>query len=176
MNVKIPNQPVFGNNRDNGVTYSIPICAGSLFPLSLENRLQVPVGSLFMKRVVIVEDQASDLRIAAELAESLGASQVDARTTASAAKLYLQSALEGKEPLPDLMVVDLDLGYESGFELLRFWHGNPKLSCIRLIVWTVMDGRQQEICRLFKVDAVVPKADGLVGLKRAIEPLAQAAS
>ncbi len=129
-----------------------------------------------MKRVLIVEDQASDIRLAAELAESLGATQVEARSSASAAKLYLQAALEGKQELPDLMVVDLDLGYESGFELLRFWHSTPDLSRTRLLVWTAMDARQQEICRLFRVDAVVSKADGLHGLKRAIEPLARAAS
>jgi CheY-like chemotaxis protein len=129
-----------------------------------------------MKRVLIVEDQASDIRLAAELAESLGATQVEARTSASAAKLYLQTALEDKQELPDLMVVDLDLGYESGFELLRFWHSTPELSRTRLIVWTLMDKRQQEICQLFRVDAVVPKAEGLHALKRAIEPLARAAS
>jgi CheY-like chemotaxis protein len=129
-----------------------------------------------MRHVLIVEDQGSDIRIAADVAESLGASKVEARTSASAAKGYLQSALEGQEEMPDLMVVDLDLGYESGFELLRFWHSTPGLSDIRLIVWTGMDERQQEICRLFKVDAIVPKADGLIALKRAIEPLARAAS
>ena len=129
-----------------------------------------------MKRVLIVEDQASDIRLAAELAESLGATQVEARTSASAAKLYLQTALEGKQELPDLMVVDLDLGYESGFELLRFWHSTPELSHTRLLVWTAMDERQQEICRLFRVDAVVSKSEGLNALKRAIEPLARAAS
>ena len=129
-----------------------------------------------MKRVLIVEDQASDIRLAAALAESLGATQVEARSSASAAKLYLQTALEGKQELPDLMVVDLNLGYESGFELLRYWHSTAELSRTRLIVWTAMDEGQQEICRLFKVDAVVSKADGLTALKQVLEPLARTAS
>ena len=51
-------------------------------------------------------------------------------------------------PLPDLIILDLDLGYESGFELLRFWHRNSELSSIRLIVWTAMGEEQQHICRL----------------------------
>lgn len=129
-----------------------------------------------MKRVLIVEDQASDLHIAADLARSLGASQIEARTSASAAKLYLQSTLEGKQPLPELLIVDLDLGYESGFELLRFWYAQPELSEIRVIIWTIMGEEQREICRLFKVNAVVSKADGVLALKQAIEPLAQAVS
>ena len=84
--------------------------------------------------------------------------------------------LNQKQPLPDLIIVDLDLGYESGFELLRFWHGNPALSTIRLIVWTAMGEEQQHICRLFKVDAVISKTEGIDALRRAIEPLTAAAS
>lgn len=115
------------------------------------------------------------MRVAASVAESLGA-EVEGRSSARAAQLYLQTALEGENPLPDLMIVDLDLGYESGFELLRFWHGHPELSRIPLVVWTGMGEEQQEICRLFKVTAVVPKQAGLAALKGAIELRTRAAS
>lgn len=131
---------------------------------------------VIMKRLLIVEDQSADLRLAVDAMKSLGVSSVEARTSITAAKAYLEAALQGTHPLPDLIIVDLDLGYESGFELLRFWHGNPKLSSIRLIVWTAMGDEQQEICRLFKVNAVVPKSEGVNALKRAIEPHAAAAS
>ena len=129
-----------------------------------------------MKRLLIVEDQSADLRVAVDAVKSLGVSCVEARTSTTAAKAYLESALAGKEALPDLIIVDLDLGYESGFELLRFWHGNPRLSAVRLIVWTVMGQEQQEICRLFKVSAIVSKSEGMTALKQAIEPLTAAAS
>lgn len=129
-----------------------------------------------MNQVLIVEDQTSDLRVAADLARSLGASTIEARVNATSAKSYLESALDGKKALPDLIIVDLDLGYESGFELLRYWHGNPRLSNIRLIVWTVMGDEQREICRLFKVNAVVSKGDGTVALKQAMGALAKPAS
>ena len=122
-----------------------------------------------MQRVLIVEDQSSDLRVVSELLASIGATDIETRTSASAAKLYLQSALEGEKPIPELMIVDLDLGHESGFELLRFWHGNPKLKQVRLIVWTAMGEEQKEICALFKVSSVISKADGVAALKRAIE-------
>ena len=129
-----------------------------------------------LQRVLIVEDQASDLRIAADVAASLGAVAVEARTSASAARVYLQSALDGEGSLPDLLVVDLDLGYESGFELLRLWHGHPRLSAIPLIVWTGLGEEQQEICRLFKVNAIVHKSEGLPVLKKAMEQRFRAAS
>jgi CheY-like chemotaxis protein len=129
-----------------------------------------------MKRLLIVEDQSADLRVAVDVVKSLGVSFIEARTSTTAAKAYLEDGLDGNHPLPDLIILDLDLGYESGFELLRFWHGNPKLSNIRLIVWTAMGEEQREICRMFKVNAIVSKTEGAVGLKRVIEPLAAAAS
>jgi CheY-like chemotaxis protein len=133
-------------------------------------------GEANMKRLLIVEDQSADLRVAVDVVKSLGVSFVEARTSITAAKAYLESALDGEDPLPDLIIVDLDLGYESGFELLRFWHGNPKLLNVHLIVWTVMGDEQREICRMFKVNAIVSKVEGASALKRAIEPLAAAAS
>jgi CheY-like chemotaxis protein len=129
-----------------------------------------------MKRLLIVEDQSADLRVAADVVKSLGVSFIEARTSTTAAKAYLEDGLDGNQPLPDLIILDLDLGYESGFELLRFWHGNPKLSNIHLIVWTVMGDEQREICRMFKVSAIVSKTEGAVGLKSVIESHAAAAS
>ena len=35
---------------------------------------------------------------------------------------------------------------------------------MHLIVWTVLGEQQQQICRLFKVDAVVSKTDGVLAL------------
>ncbi len=127
-----------------------------------------------MKRLLIVEDQSADLRVAVDVVKSMGVPWVEARTSTSAARIYLEAALTQKQPLPDLIIVDLDLGYESGFELLRFWHGNPALSGIHLIVWTAMGEEQQNICRLFKVNAIVSKSEGIDALKRAIEPFAAA--
>lgn len=123
-----------------------------------------------MSNLLIVEDQATDVRIAADLAQELGFSAIEARATASAAKVYLEKALEGQAPLPDLILLDLDLGYESGHELLRFWHGNPGLSGTQMIVWTVMGKEQQDLCRLFNVNAVVPKWEGVAALKRVLAP------
>lgn len=129
-----------------------------------------------MKRLLIVEDQSGDLRVAVDVVKSLGVPYVEARTSTSAAKLYLETALNQGQPLPDLIIVDLDLGYESGFELLRFWHSNSTLSAIPLIVWTAMGEEQQHICGLFKVNAIISKAEGVDALRRAIEPLGASAS
>lgn len=120
-----------------------------------------------MMRLLVVEDQPTDLQVVTDLAQALGMT-LEARTSASSAKLYLEAALQDNSPLPDFIVLDLDLGYESGFELLRFWHRTPRLAGIRMIVWTVMGEDQHEICRLFKVHAVVPKWEGAPALERAL--------
>src|SRR5512133_3036266 len=104
--------------------------------------------SLLMAHMRIVEDQPTDVRIAAEIAESLGYA-VDARNSSSSALLYLEKAIDGECAVPNVILLDLDLGYESGYELLRFWHSNHELSGTRVVVWTVMGKEQQDICRLF---------------------------
>lgn len=130
-----------------------------------------------MPTLLIVEDQPNDLRTAGEVIRSLGYTDIQARTSARAAKLYLDGALEGKHPIPEVIVVDLDLGYDSGFELLRFWHSTRELSSAsRVIVWSALGEDQLEICRLFKISAVVSKAEGIEALKRAIQPSAAKAS
>jgi CheY-like chemotaxis protein len=128
-----------------------------------------------MTRLLIVEDQAKDLHEAADLARSMGFQLVDARTSIEDAKALLQKGLQGSVPLPDIIVLDLDLGYESGFELMRFWHTNRRLSEIPIVVWSVMEDRRA-ICRLFRVDAFVCKTDGLPALHAALSRLTKAAS
>lgn len=49
-----------------------------------------------MRNLLIVEDQATDVRIAADVAQELGFTAIEARATASAAKVYLEKALEGR--------------------------------------------------------------------------------
>ena len=73
-----------------------------------------------MKSVMLVDDRPNDLRIAADAARDLGITEINAQTSVARARLYLEKALEGDVPLPEGIVLDLDLGHESGFELLRF--------------------------------------------------------
>ncbi|MGA8528754.1 MAG: hypothetical protein WB622_03505, partial [Acidobacteriaceae bacterium] len=122
-------------------------------------------------RLLVVEDQPGDLRIAVEAGKASGYSEIDAKSTAGAAKVYLERGLEGGHPLPDAIMLDLDLGYESGFELLRLWHGQPRLSRIPLVVWTILGEEHRDICRLFKVTVYLSKQDGSVVLREALSGL-----
>jgi len=124
-----------------------------------------------VKRLLVVEDQEKDLQLAANAAQSLGITEVDARTTSSAARAYLEKALDGSGPIPDGIVLDLNLGYESGYELLRYWHRTPELSKIPLIVWSILGDEQREMCKLFKVNNYVAKWEGEEAFRQALANL-----
>lgn len=127
-------------------------------------------------RLLVVEDQPGDLRIAEEAGKASGYSEIEAKSTAGAARVYLEKCLEENLSPPDAIVLDLDLGYESGFELLRFWHGHPGLAHIPVLVWTILGDEQRDICRLFKVKGYLSKQDGGTALREALSGLARAAS
>jgi len=126
--------------------------------------------------VLIVEDQPNDLRIAASAAAESGFADVEARSSVAAAREFLEKALEGAQRPPDAIVLDLDLGYESGFELLRYWHSNPELAKIPVVVWTVLGEQYREICTMFRVTAYIDKGAGGAALRNALGGLAQMAS
>lgn len=123
-----------------------------------------------MKSLLLVDDRPNDLRIAADAARELGIPDVTAQTSIMRARLYLERALEGEIPLPDAIVLDLDLGHESGFELLRFWHSTPRLSGIPVMIWSVIDTERQ-ICELFKVKSFVSKWEGPKAFRDALAQL-----
>lgn len=122
-------------------------------------------------QLLIVEDHQNDLQMAARAAEASGFAQVTARSSAVMARMYLEKALQGEQPVPDAIVLDLDLGYDSGFELLRFWHSTPLLSKIPLVVWTVMGDHYRDICRMFHITAYVSKGEDISVLRQVLSGL-----
>ena len=124
-----------------------------------------------MTCILVVEDQASDLHIASQAALAAGFQEVEARTNIQAATSYLNRGIQGESALPDGIVLDLDLGYESGYELLRFWHSTPELKSIPLLVWTILGEEQKEICNLFKVSNYVSKWEGANAIRDALKQM-----
>lgn len=118
-----------------------------------------------MASILIVEDSASDLRAATAALAELGT--IDSAARISDAMQYLDEAAEGKREAPVLIVLDLSLGYESGFEVLRRWKSDRKLSRIQVVVWTQMGEREQELCRLFGLKYVIAKDKDIRALQNA---------
>lgn len=123
-----------------------------------------------MKSLLLIDDQSKDLLAATHVAESLGIKDLQAKNSVRDARLHLEKGLKGDIPLPDAIVLDLDLGMESGFELLRLWHSTPRLARIPMMVWTVVE-EQSEICELFRVNSFVSKWQGVGAFREALGQL-----
>lgn len=122
-----------------------------------------------MKRLLLIDDQPKDLLSARDLAEGLGM-QVLATNTLRDARKQLEQGLNGEIPLPEVILLDLDLGQDSGFELLRYRHSTPALAQIPLLVWSVVE-EQREICSLFNIALFVSKWQGKDALREALTQL-----
>jgi CheY-like chemotaxis protein len=129
-----------------------------------------------LRRLLLVEDQTKDLKVAEEAARSVGIAEIEARTSIQTARTYLEKGLQGESPLPDAIILDLDLGYESGYELLRFWHSTPRLAQIPVIVWSILGTEHAEMCKLFKVNCYVGKWEGGSAIRDALAGLPQSSS
>ncbi len=113
-----------------------------------------------MSRVLIVEDNNSDLRQSVSVLKKLQFEDIESINNVPGAIMRFQDVVEGKAPAPDLVLLDLSFTRESGFEVLRFWKTNhDSLKNIRIVVWTAMGETEQQLCRYFGVD-VVPKWTG----------------
>jgi CheY-like chemotaxis protein len=122
-----------------------------------------------MPNALVVEDDASDLRQATSLLTGMGFEQVEPAATVSAALRFLDDVADRKRPVPDLILLDLSLGYESGFEVLRRWKSDNRLKAIKIVIWTQMGEREQELCRLFGLQHIVPKWKSLQDLQTATQ-------
>lgn len=122
-------------------------------------------------RALIIEDNPNDLRIAASVARTAGFEDIDAFTSLGNAIEHIEQALRGEGPLPDAIILDLNLGLDSGFEVLRHWRSAWPNSAMRMVVWSALGDHNRELCALFHVDAFVSKWKGEAALREALEGL-----
>jgi DNA-binding response OmpR family regulator len=120
-------------------------------------------------RAVIIEDNPDDTRIALRVARLAGFEDVETFTSLDRAVERIEQGLKSESPLPDVIIVDLVLGQDSGFEILRHWRATWPDSAMRLIVWTEQGEHTRELCDLFHIDAFVSKWRGEETLRKALE-------
>lgn len=130
-----------------------------------------------MARALIIDDEASDRQWARSVIGKMGYQEIDAVSRVDVALMRLEEALEGKAPIPELILLDLGFTDESGFEILRFWKSNPTLRAkTRVVVWTLMTNPPEaELASYFGVE-VVPKWSGPADLEMAIKRSSMAAN
>jgi len=122
-------------------------------------------------RILMLEDDPKDLRIASEAAHAAGYDEIQAFMWLAPARLWLEEGLRGERLLPQAMILDLGLGSDSGYELLRFWHSRQSNSKVHIIVWSQFEERNRDVCDLFGVNAYVGKWEGKAALLEALKNL-----
>jgi len=95
-------------------------------------------------QVLLVEDRVEDVDRARSLLSGAGITDVVVFSRSSSAIEYLESAIEGEQPLPTGILLDLLLEPDSGFEVLRFCHSEPQLRNIPIVVWTAVAGETEK--------------------------------
>jgi DNA-binding response OmpR family regulator len=120
-------------------------------------------------RILILGGDLKELLTATRLARKAGFEEIERFTSLRPAIKRIEQCLRGERPPPNAIVVDLDLGLDSGYDFLRNWRSTWKQASIRIIVWSALGEYHQELCELFHVDAYVSKWDGKAALFKALQ-------
>jgi CheY-like chemotaxis protein len=119
--------------------------------------------------VLVIENSPLDVTKVVRILQNLKVDQpVVVLTSVAKALMYLEDVVAGEKQCPELIVLDLEFGAESGFEILRFRKANPGLQQCQVLVWTVMGEREKELCRLFGITHILSKKDGDAALESAL--------
>ena len=125
-----------------------------------------------MATVLLLEDRDSDVSEIEAALREIGDFSVQRFEIASRAVDFLSDTLASGSGLPELIIVDLNLPNSSGYELLRFYHANPKIHMVPCVVWSIQDG---EVDRQFTTwlgsKKLISKSSGPATLRKSLASL-----
>jgi CheY-like chemotaxis protein len=98
----------------------------------------------FHKVILLIEDEPSASTVCATVLHELGYDGVQLITQVLAAEQHLDDIVSNLTGPPAAIVLDLGLGYDSGFSVLRKCHAEPRLKKVPILVWTKRTDRQTE--------------------------------
>ena len=90
----------------------------------------------FHKVILLIEDEASASDACTKALHELGYDGVQLITQLMAAEQHLGDIVSGLTRAPAAIVLDLGLGLDSGFTVLRTCYAEPKLQQVPILVWT----------------------------------------
>lgn len=90
----------------------------------------------FQKVILLIEDETSASGACTRALHELGYDGVQLITYLMAAEQHLADIVSGLTGAPAAIVLDLGLGMDSGFTVLRTCHAQPKLRQVPILVWT----------------------------------------
>jgi CheY-like chemotaxis protein len=98
----------------------------------------------FHKVILLIEDEPSASTVCATVLHEMGYDGVQLITLVLAAEQHLDDIVSNLTGPPAAIVLDLGLGYYSGFSVLRKCHAEPRLKKVPILVWTKRSDRQTE--------------------------------
>jgi CheY-like chemotaxis protein len=90
----------------------------------------------FRKVILLIEDQAAFSDTCTKALHDLGYDGVQLITHVMEAENHLDDIVSNLTDAPAAIVLDLGLGMDSGFTLLRKCHAEPRLQQVPILVWT----------------------------------------
>jgi CheY-like chemotaxis protein len=90
----------------------------------------------FDKVILLIEDHSTDSDTCTRTLHDLGYNGVQLITHLMAADYHLDDIISKLTRPPAAIVLDLGLGADSGFTLLRKCHAEPRLQRVPILVWT----------------------------------------
>jgi CheY-like chemotaxis protein len=90
----------------------------------------------FRKVILLIEDQPAFSDTCTKALHELGYDGVQLITHVMEAENHLDDIVSNLTDAPAAIVLDLGLGMDSGFTLLRKCHAEPRLQQVPILVWT----------------------------------------
>jgi DNA-binding response OmpR family regulator len=90
----------------------------------------------FRKVILLIEDQPAFSDTCTRALHELGYDGVQLITRVQEAENHLDDIVSNLTEAPAAIVLDLGLGMDSGFTLLRKCHAEPRLQQVPILVWT----------------------------------------
>ncbi len=123
--------------------------------------------------ILLVEDSPGDVRLTQEgLRDSAVENTLHVVNDGEAALDFLRERRDGNQPLPDLILLDLNLPRMDGREVLASIKGDPALAMIPVVVLTTSNA-EQDIRQAYALQAncYITKPTGFDGFVAAIEAI-----
>ena len=126
----------------------------------------------FKKVILLIEDESHASDISTKVLHELGYDGVQLITRVQEAEQHLDDIVANLTAAPAAIILDLGLGNESGFSVLRKCHAEPKLKKVPILVWTKHTAsREKAFSEYLGAHDFVVKSDDEEELAKALKKL-----